>query len=309
VIAHRNASARAGPGERGQATVEWLALVLLVAALALGLLALGMRLPGLAMAEEIGAKLVCLAGLDGEQCVGGQAGSPLLAAYGAEVAAELAGHAPRIEYEPGMRAVPVDFRSCRRDPCSLGPPTGQVTHAADGEPVTLFVHALDCRGGAEAVVPRLRYDCSGERAGHLYLQYWAYYPGSQSLRGLPGNPGFHQDDWESFQVKLGGGEALARASSHHGYNYTAGAGSWLSDAGITQRPAWGPSSGRYFISGGSHAGHVEDDPDAAERFTPGPAIRLVPLEPLAAGGSPWRFAITPPWRKRVYRDPEHEGTD
>ena len=44
------------------------------------------------------------------------------------------------------------------------------------------------------------------------------------------------------------------------------------------------------------------------RTTPRGSIRLVPIETLADRES-YSFAITPPWRKRVYLDPEYEGTD
>jgi hypothetical protein len=321
-------------GRRGQATIEWVGLVLLVSFLALALVSAGVTVPGLSLVESLGTKLICLAGLDVGHCLGEVVESPLASEYGAELAAEVTADAPRIEYEQGMRAVPVDFRRCREDPCSLGPETGEVDHTDSGEPVTLFVHAVDCRTGAVAQSTRRGYDCSGERAGHLYLQYWAYYPGSQSLRGVPGNPGFHHDDWESFQLKLGSGETLARASSHHGYNYTGGVGSWLNDAGITSRSAWGTSEGRYYVSGGSHAGHaheasrarepivaggrasaaalaarLRDEARAGERFTPGSQIHLVPIESIPGHGRHWRFAISPPWRKHVYRDPEYNGTD
>jgi hypothetical protein len=44
------------------------------------------------------------------------------------------------------------------------------------------------------------------------------------------------------------------------------------------------------------------------RSTPRGGIRLVPIEKLADRDS-YSFAITPPWRKRVYTDPEYDGTD
>jgi hypothetical protein len=43
-------------------------------------------------------------------------------------------------------------------------------------------------------------------------------------------------------------------------------------------------------------------------MTPGSRVHLVPLEPIAAESSA-AFAITPPWRKQVWLDPEAEGTD
>ncbi len=329
---HARVSYRCWQG--GQATIEWLGLVLLVSVLVLALAASGASLPGVSLIDGLAGKLVCLAGLDFGQCVGAEGDSPLVTEYGAEVAAEVSAHAPRIEYENGMRAVPVDFRRCREDPCSLGPEAGEVDRTSSGEPVTLFVHAVDCRADAVPTSERQGYDCSGERAGHLYLQYWAYYPGSQSLRGLPGNPGFHHDDWESLQLKLGGAETLARASSHQGYNYTGGAGSWLPDAGLISRSAWGADDGRYYVSGGSHAGHahearpeqqpivaggrasaaalavrLREQARAGERFTPGSEVRLIPIESIARDAHHWHFAIPAPWRKHVYRDPEYEGTD
>jgi hypothetical protein len=296
--------------ESGQATVEWVGLALLVSLLALGLAgAAGAHLPGVALARGIAQRIACAAGL-GESGCAGTPDPELVAEYGAELAGAVRRHAPTLAYEDGMRAVPVDFRSCREDPCSLGAEAGEVAASAAGEPVTLFVHVVDCRPEVAVAARDAGYDCSGERAGNLYLQYWAYYPGSQSLRALPGDVGHHPDDWESLQLRLGPGAAEARASSHHGYNYTGGAGNWLSDAGISHRSAWGRARGRYFISGGSHAGHAWEEPGPLHRWTPGELVRLVPIEAVARGSfGRTRFAITAPWRKDVYRDPEYQGTD
>jgi hypothetical protein len=211
--------------------------------------------------------------------------------------------------------VPVDFRSCRKDACAEGPEEGPVRESLAGEPVTAFVHVVDCRDPVAA--DRDGYDCSGDRAGRVYVQYWLYYPGSATARALLGDAGAHPDDWESFQVRIEpGGAAEARASSHHGYN--GASGDWLSDSGLIEKAGWTESTGRYFISGGSHAGRVGKGPPGrgprAAVFRPGRwtdpgAIRLIAIEPLAAGSGRWKFAVTPPWGKRVYRDPEHKGTD
>ncbi|MEO8091555.1 MAG: hypothetical protein ABI726_02450 [bacterium] len=295
--------------QAGQSTVEWLGLVLLVALLALGLATIaGARLPGYALARALADRLICAAGLGRESC--GVFGSELATAYGAELAHTVRRRAPTIAYEDGMRALPVDFRSCRQDPCSMGVADGEVLDSLQGEPVTLFVHVIDCRADPPPELERADADCSGERAGKLYLQFWAYYPGSQSLKALPGDAGFHNDDWESLQLRIGDGGAEARASSHHGYNYEGGAGNWLSDAGLAERQAWGPAGGRYYISGGSHAGHASQSNKALGRWTPSDGIRLVPVEEVARGR--WgdtSFAVTAPWLKRVYRDPEYLGTD
>ena len=44
------------------------------------------------------------------------------------------------------------------------------------------------------------------------------------------------------------------------------------------------------------------------RTTPRGSVKLIPIETLPDRDS-YSFAISPPWRKRVYRDPEYQGTD
>ena len=297
-------------GEGGQASVEWIGLLLLVAlAGAASATALMGHVPALGLVRALAAKLVCAADLAGD-CQ--DAGDPaLVTQYGTELAALVRGAAPTISYEEDMNALPVDFRRCREDPCSLGAPSGDVSATDDGHPVTLFVHVVDCRPSGAAEAGDEGFDCSGERAGNAYLQYWAYYPGSQSLRLLKAldNPGFHADDWEGFQVRVGPDGRAARATSHHGYNWAGGAGSWLSDAGLAHSSAWGPDLDRYYVSGGSHAGHAFDSDGKPLRWTSGSAIRLIPIESLAAPWKRARFAITPPWEKDVYFDPEDTGTN
>ena len=271
--------------ERGQSTVEWVGLVFVVSSVLALLVSLaGLAGSAIALAATIKSKLVCAAQLS-DDC--GSAEPPLAAAYGAELAAEVVEHAPQLVYEPGMRALPVDYRTCREDPCSLGPEEGEVTQSFDGEPVTLFTHAV-------------------ERGESLYLQYWAYYPGSDTQ--IYGDAGYHPDDWESLQVRISESRHRFPRELPSGYNYTGGPGNWLSDAGVTHRDVWGPASGSYFISGGSHAGHAADDGEPY-RWTPANAVRLVPLEPIAATDPDVTFTVTPPWLKRVWDDPEYRGTD
>jgi hypothetical protein len=287
-------------GERGQASPEWLGLVLLVALALASAKVAGLPVPGAELARSVAARLVCAAGL-ADHC--GERGT-LVLAYGPEVAALVAEHTPSLDYEEGMRALPVDFRSCREDACAEGAEGGPVRASLAGEPVTAFVHVIDCRDDTAAA--REGYDCSGARAGRVYLQFWLYYPGSATARALLGERGYHEDDWESFQVRIAPGEAAAaRASSHHGYNGSSG--DWLSDSGLIERAGWTESSGRYFISGGSHAGRI-GPVASARRWTAAGAIRLVPIESLN-GLARFSFAVSPPWAKRVYRDPEHRGTD
>jgi hypothetical protein len=239
-----------------------------------------------------------------------------------------------------MSALPVDYRRCRADPapCAGGAESGSIWRTRTGEPVTAFVHVVDCRPGAEASARTGGYDCTGARRGHLYLQYWLYYTASSTAEGsIPGvkegirlastavgHPSYHRDDWESYQVRIRpDGGAYARASSHTGYKHAIGAGDELPRlrarvgiggkrrlslrAGRSSSGHWGPSSGSIYVSGGSHAGNVEA-PRLVDRVTPASRIRLVPLEPIAARERA-RFAVTPPWLKRVWADPEDPGTD
>jgi hypothetical protein len=290
------------PNDRGQASPEWIGVVLLVALAFTAAIAAGLPVPGDGLARAVAARLACAAGL-GDVCAGG--GGALTAAYGPELAALVTERAPALDYEDGMRAVPVDFRDCRADACAEGAESGAVRESLAGEPVTAFVHVIDCRD-AEAAA-RDGYDCAGERAGRIYLQYWLYYPGSQTSRQLYGEDGFHPDDFESFQVRIGrDGAVEARASSHHGYN--GDSGDPVNDTGwFGAKAGWTKSSGLYFISGGSHAGQVGPRPRGARWTEPG-AIRLVPIEPLVAGAGKWRFEVSPPWSKAVYRDPEARDT-
>ena len=156
-------------GENGQGTVEWIGLVLLVALLVFGLLAtVGPRLPGGSLARAIAERIICAVHLS-DACAGDPA---LERAYGAEVGALVRDHAPRIRYERGMEALPVDYRSCREDACSRGARTGEIWRSTTGEPVVAFVHVVDCRPVAIRRSRRAGANCSGPRNGNLYLQYW-----------------------------------------------------------------------------------------------------------------------------------------
>ncbi|HEX2097128.1 MAG TPA: DUF559 domain-containing protein [Solirubrobacterales bacterium] len=322
-------SSTGGSGERGQGTVEWVALLAVAALLLVALLAAGVRLPGAPLAHELSSKLLCAAAL-ADRC---DDEPTLIAAYGDEVGRLVRAHMPALAFERGSRALPVDFRRCRRPACADGSARGLVYRSDRGLPVTAFVHVVDCRdarpeggradrdtSGAATPVPP---NCAGDRAGHLYLQYWLYYADSATMRGVPiaGARGYHRDDWESVQVRIGpDGRVAERASSHHGYNHASGLANAGADAGmralrglaeaVGARPhnGWGPAEGLLRVSGGSHAGNADGYFDL-DRIAPAPSIRLVPLEPIAVGGSRYGFAVSPPWRKGVWSDPEASGTD
>jgi hypothetical protein len=190
-------------------------------------------------------------------------------------------------------------------------------------PVTAFVHVIDCRDDAVEGTETEGADCTGSRAGNLYIQYWTYYADSATFRGVPiaGDAGYHPDDWEGVQIRIHpDGSVDERASSHEGFNSRPGkAKGWASDAGIEPVKAaeeaiglrdengWGPETRLLMISGGSHAGNSAGIPDF-ERITFGRDIHLIPLEPVADETGA-RFAISPPWLKRAWRDPEAETTD
>ena len=294
--------------ERGQGTVEWIALVVLVSVLVLGLgAAVGIGVPGTELARALASRLICAVGLSSD-CAPER--RRLAAAYGEELAGLVTEHAPTVLYEPGMRALPVDYRRCRKDDCAEGAETGTIWRSRSGEPVVAFTRAIDCRPSATSPPDQGSVDCSGGAAGNAYLQYWFYYPGSATGEGsiAPGLvrtvtggiesvtsragvkvASYHPDDWETYQLRIGPDGRFARASSHRSYG-----------------PGWLPEHGAFRVSGGSHAGSIEGQ--EAERWTPADRLSLIPLEPIAARRPGVEFAITPPWRKRVWREPEYERT-
>ena len=327
-------------GEDGQSTVEWIGLLMVVTALILGVTA-GVRswLPGVRLAESVALRLLCAAGMTSECTESGD----LVAAYGPELAAEVERNAPEIVYEDGMGALPVDFRTCRNQRCGSGPESGPVWRSNTGEPVVAFVHVVDCRTQlARTESAGHGYDCAGDRSGHLYVQYWTYYAKSSFWGDV-----VHHDDWEGVQVRVAADGTDSRATSHHGYNYTGGPLSWASDLGAVHRSAWGSSTGRLYVSGGSHAGHVYEHrrisirragragaaaavdaaamiqhrrpraklprhltvPPRKSRWTPASRLLLIPIETLDSRARTTRFdGITPPWEKAVYGDPESQDT-
>lgn len=304
--------------ERGQGTVEWVGVICLVSLLLVGLLAAGVRVPGTALAQAVASRILCATAL-ADDCGDEPA---LIAAYGSEVGGLVRRHMPSLLFERGSRAVPVDFRRCRSTACGDAAEQGYVRRTNAGLPVSAFVHVVDCRPGAVARAEAEGIDCSGSRAGNLYIQYWTYYADSATLRGVPiaGSAGFHPDDWEGVQIRIRpDGSVDERASSHNGYNHSQGVANWGSDAGIgplkdateavglRPRNGWGPETHILLVSGGSHAGNASGIP-RIERLTPRGRVHLIPLESIAAT-SQAHFAITPPWLKHAWQDPETEGTD
>lgn len=244
-------------GSRGQASIEYVALLALVAALlAGGALAIG----------RARSPLRSLSPSD-----------PVREAYAEEDEALVRRFAPGLRFERGILDAPVDPRACREPACARG-----------AAPV-LFTHVVH-RGAA------------------TYVQYWAYWVDS-SWHGVAGR---HADDWESFQVRIDpDGTADARASAHHGYT-----GRRIGpDLNVNQvHPPWVPGrfrrgwiryQGWYRIATHSHAGFVSPSPGDG-RSVPAGQVTLIPIETTT--DLPPLYAITPPWRKRVYADPESAAT-
>jgi hypothetical protein len=260
--------------ERGQATVEWSALVLVLAVLFAGLGYAVARTEAWGLGGNVLHALVCaVRGGCGE----GQDG--LDQAYGTEIAKLVRHYSPNLAYERDSRELPIDFRRCRKAECSNGSSAAaQIDRSSVGLPVTAFTRVVDRRPSG----------------GSLYVQYWFYYP--ESFTGGIGRifghrwPGYHADDWEGYQVRVGStGAVAARASAHGGYS-----------------SAWTRPTSWYRVSGGSHAGDVMGG-SSGERTTRASDVTLAPLESMDGLGTQ-RFEVTPPWLKSVYRDPEAEDS-
>lgn len=296
--------------ERGQATPEYVGLVLLAAAMLAVAGTLVGSVPGGDLTRAIASKLVCAVKGSGD-C--GEAATDLAArptpiqrAYGGALAAIVAERVPAISFEEDeFVSLPVDFRECRERACSDSIRHGSLEHTQTGLQPTAFTHVIDCRDAAAAAAQGL--DCSDWRAGNLYVQYWLYYP--ESWTRSYGRWGFHEDDWESYQVRIGAdGAADARASSHQGYNgHEGGLGSVGSDLGKLPRTAWEPALDELHVAAGSHAGTTRAGEGDSRRIEPA-NLRILPLEPIVAAGGLPSFEVTPPWEKEVWRDPEAMGT-
>src|SRR3954462_4343141 len=259
--------------ERGQATIEWTAVVMLVALTLGAAVAVLPAVDGPSFGSFLAHAIVC--SVRGGCNDGDRA---LATAYGPADAELVRRFAPNIVYEPGTHTLPVDFRSCRSHPCSDAPDDQSLDTASSsrGVPGAAFTHVL-------------------HRGASTFLEYWFYYPDSNTVLGpssaiwnnsplaLTGRyPGFHRDDWEGYQVRIGAdGRALARATSHSGYQ------------ACKQRECenkWTASTGWTRVSKGSHAGHI-------------------PLDPIFARDGRMQFALSHSLLKTYGYRPLYPGVD
>jgi hypothetical protein len=268
------------PGESGQAATEFVALLFLCC-LAFGALsALSGGFDGRSFGGFLARHVVCAArgGCERDE-------RELTAAYGARDAATVRALAPNLVYEPGERELPVDWRWCRRVECAAAPDDPDL----DG-------HAGREHHRATAFTRVIR------RGGRLYIQYWLYYPDSNTalagsdrvwerswllprvrrlLAGSSDYPGFHRDDWEGAFVRVDpDGTIWMRASSH---------GHLQGCKWHACQKRWVRSTGWVRVSRGSHSGHVpyrseprwvDPSQTGARRYVPksGPP-RRIPLVP------------------------------
>ena len=164
------------------------------------------------------------------------------------------------------------------------------------------------------------------RGGRLYVQYWLYYPDSNTswagsdriweLLFRSRYPGFHADDWEGYVVRIDAGRErlgardLARPLAGlqaGGVPQPMGAGQRL-DARVARQPRRPhPDGGRVGAPAADAAAHPR--PRLRERTTTGEGLRLIPLETLDRRGyRPRDERIRPPWRKPAYGDPENDSS-
>jgi hypothetical protein len=287
--------------EDGQASVELVGLVLVVS-LALGALAaVTPRADSRSIGGFLAHHVVCAA-------TGGchAAERALELAYGEELADTVRELAPNLVYEPGERELPVDWRDCRQPRCASAP-----------DDPALDTHTSPARARATAFTHVIR------RGGRLYLQYWLYYPDSNSVlagsdrfwerswllprvrelvAGSPDYPGFHRDDWEGVFVRIDpDGSTWVRASSHGGFQSC----KWRFCGN-----EWGRSTGWVRVTRGSHSGHVpfRMEPRADER---GDGLRIprIPryIPPPGSPARPWRRVPLVPGRDMNERTTSSEG--
>jgi hypothetical protein len=261
--------------ERGQASVEWIGLLLLVAL-------------------TLAAALTFVPAVDGLAD-----GVALRHAYGERDAALVRANAPNLVYEPGTLTLPVDYRRCRSHDCSDAPgdPELDVHRTRRGVEATAFTHVVH-RGGNTYLQYWLYYPDSPST-----------FMGSHAILKTLGihDPAFHPDDWEGYQVRIGaGGAKSVRATKHGGYTWCKGH-IWHNAC-----ERWGNPNGWTRISRGSHAGHIPATTPGTglhERSTMAPGIELVPLETLDHDTyKPLKGGINPPWTKEVYVNPAADSS-
>src|SRR3954449_11279164 len=141
--------------ERGQASVEWVVLLLFVSLVFGAALAFVPMVDGRPLGAALARAIVCAVRDD----CGSDAA--LRDAYGDRTAGIVRANLPSLVYEKGTLTLPVDYRHCRSHRCSDAPDDRDLDahRTRRGMPATVFTHVV-------------------RRGGQTYIQYWFYYPDS-----------------------------------------------------------------------------------------------------------------------------------
>ena len=283
--------------ERGQASVEFVALLLL-ACLALGaLFALSGWLRRARCRRLPGAPLR----LRGQRGAATRDERLLAAAYGARDAATVRALAPNLVYERGERELPVDWRPCRRVSCSLAPDDARLDAHLGAAPAAAR-HRLHPRAPPRrpalrpvlALLPRLQHDAGrvGRAVGALVAASAPEAAGAGHVRLprlSPGRLGGRLRPRRSRRERLATGQ-LARplpGLQMGGLPWRVGA---RTPAGCGSRAAAIPDTCR---SAASRAGARRARAPSAPRYMPRPA-RAAPHS--AAAGPTASASAAPPAR-------------
>ena len=186
-----------------------------------------------------------------------------------------------------------------------------------------------CRSAARVRATRSPTSSAGD--GSTLPADWLYYPDSTTVANVAGAwntigarvtpgarparvyPGFHPDDWESSGPHRPAGQAWVRASSHHGYqgckrracaNDGRGDGLDARVARVARRPHPARSTWRFSQRDLTPRHGTRRRP--ARATTTRPACRLVPVESLPHGPCVSRSRRR--GRRRSYRDPRSNST-
>ena len=291
--------------ERGQGTVEWVGLVALVSLVLLALVAAGVRVPGAPLARAVADRILCAASL-ADGCGDEPA---LIAAYGDEVGELVRRHMPMLAFERGLAGGPGRLpplprqRVRRRGGRGPGPhdrrrparhrlrPRGRLPRGGGGANRSRRCRLLRRarRQPLRAVLDLLRR--LGDAARHAGRRGQGLPRRRLGERAVPRRP-------------------RRRASSSEPPPTTATTTSSPTTTG-PPTPASSPTTA------GARRPTSCSSPAAAT-----PATRSASPTPTAtppAAASTWsrssrspppapEFAISPPWLKQVWLDPEAEGT-
>ena len=270
--------------QRGQASVEFVALTVLCCLSFGALFALKGGFDGRDAGGFLARHLVCA--VTG-RCDRDEA--RLAAAYGERDAAAVRALAPNLVYEPGERELPVDWRECRRVTCSVAPDdpgAGRTRPTAAGPRRRLHAHRSPRRPPLHpvlALLPRLEHH--PRRLGPAV---------GAGAGGAAGYPGFHRDDWEGAFVRVDpDGSTWLRASSH---------GHFQSCKWAFCRGEWARHTGWVRVSRGSHSGHVP-----FERASRAGGARGAAGAPLRASSRPGHGSTPAEARPRPPRAQHHRG--